>query len=387
MAIALGLGLVLGSGIAVLLAVYTYAFDDSLVHAGASFGEILLYTLPLCWLWCLAAPLVAFLGRRHPLPAPKWGRSLLFHLAASLVMATLVLMAAAAWIFLVSSLASRRGASYREILDLYAAEVYTREIFIYWVILGASLALVYFRKYRERSMAASRLEAELAKAQIQALRMQLQPHFLFNTLNSIVALVVKKDTDRAVAALHRLADFLRSTLEDSAEPEIPLHKELAFAEQYLGIEQVRFPDRLEVRWEVEAEALAGLVPHLLLQPLLENSLRYAVAQREAGGVIHIRARRRGSRLLLELSDNGPGVNGTGSQGTRGPGSGAGSGAGSGLGIGLANVRQRLAHLYGEDQSLRTEETADGGSRAILDLPYRPAPPPADEATAAARGDD
>jgi signal transduction histidine kinase len=215
---------------------------------------------------------------------------------------------------------------------------------------------------RERALAAEGLAHQ---AQLQALRYQLNPHFLFNTLNAISTLIVEREHRDAERMVARLSDFLRVTLESDAEVEIPLADELDYARRYLDIEKVRFGDRLTVREDVDPEALSARVPPLLLQPLVENAVRYGIMPRETGGRLAIEARRVGDRLLVRVADDGPGLPDEGR--TADP---QGDGADGGTGVGLANTQARLDALYGEDHDFALQRTDGGGCTVRIELPYR-----------------
>jgi len=226
------------------------------------------------------------------------------------------------------------------------------DLLTYAVLVGLRHAADYYRKYKDRELKATQLEARLAQAQLQLLKMQLQPHFLFNTLHAISALV-HKDAEGADRMISRLSEFLRLTLDSAGLQEIELKGELESLDKYLEIEQVRFGDRLTVHRSVDAETLDLLVPNLILQPLVENAVRHSIAPRAAGGRIEIRARRQGTALVLEVEDDG-------------------SGAPAEIveGVGLANTRARLEQLYGAAQSMEIHADGGAGFRVKLTLPAR-----------------
>jgi LytS/YehU family sensor histidine kinase len=207
----------------------------------------------------------------------------------------------------------------------------------------------YYRKFKDRELRATQLEARLAEAQLQVLRMQLQPHFLFNTLHAISALV-HQDAEAADRMISRLAEFLRLTLDSVGVQEIELKGELESLDKYLEIEQVRFSDRLTVVRSIEPHTLDMLVPNLILQPLVENAVRHSIAPRSAGGRIEIRARREGNNLVIDVTDDGGGA------------------VPLCEGVGLTNTRARLRQLYGEAQmvEIRAEQGTD--FRVTLSLP-------------------
>jgi two-component system, LytTR family, sensor kinase len=189
--------------------------------------------------------------------------------------------------------------------------------------------------------------------------MQLQPHFLFNTLNSISSLIHEnpKVADDMVASL---SQFLRTTLDVSAANEVPLRTELDFVERYLEIQQARFGDRLRICREVDSTVLEALVPPLILQPLVENAIRYGIESRETGGTVMIRAQREGPVLGMQISDDGEGFSG-------------GQLLGAGSGIGLSNTKARLQELYGDNHQFKLTANEPAGARVQIEIPFRLAP--------------
>ncbi len=226
----------------------------------------------------------------------------------------------------------------------------------YWVLVVLRHTFDFYTRYREEELRVSRMETQLAQAQLQALRMQLQPHFLFNTLNAISALM-HRDLDAAERMIARLSDFLRLTLEAGGAHEVPLRQELEFLRRYLEIEQTRFADRLDVQMDVEPAAMEARVPNLILQPLVENAIRHGIARSASAGRIEIAAHRRNGALLLEVADDGPGL----PRGTDRP---------AREGVGLSNTRARLAQLYGGTSELLLANRREGGLRVSLTIPFR-----------------
>jgi two-component system, LytTR family, sensor kinase len=228
------------------------------------------------------------------------------------------------------------------------------ELMTYWAVVGVLHALEFYRRYREREALALQLRAELGEAQLRALRAQLNPHFLFNTLNAATALL-HRDPDAADAMLTRLGELLRLTLRDGPGHETRLRDELALLERYLEIMRVRFADQLTVTCRVPAELEDAMVPTFVLQPLVENALEHGVARLDGPGHVEIAARREGESLVLAVRDDGPG---------------GAAGSGDGDGIGLSNTRGRLAQLYGAGAVLALRRAAEGGTEAELRLPLR-----------------
>ena len=227
-------------------------------------------------------------------------------------------------------------------------------VMFYWGIVVIEHALDYYHKLQERELRASQLETQLAQSQLQVLKMQLHPHFLFNTLNAISALI-RESPDEAEEMVSQLGALLRMTLETAGLQEVPFKEELEFLKHYLDIEQTRFQDRLKVEMAIEPETLDGLVPSMILQPLVENSVRHGVAPRPEGGCIKIKAWRDNSLLRLEVEDDGPGLNGDTPLKER---------------VGLTNTRARVRNLYGDEHDLRLRNAAGGGLVVSLSIPFR-----------------
>jgi two-component system LytT family sensor kinase len=225
------------------------------------------------------------------------------------------------------------------------------DLLTYWLLVGIRQAMEYYQQVRERERRAALLETSLVEARLQALRMQLQPHFLFNTLNTISSLMYK-DVPAADHVLNRLAGFLRLALETAKSQEVCLQTELEYTDRYLDIEKVRFLDRLVVERDIQPDVLDAMVPTLILQPLVENAIRHGVGARAGGGTMWIRARRKADTLLVEVEDEG-----------RPP-------RDIHEGVGITNARSRLAALYGEQQSLAIGTGASGGFHVSMELPYR-----------------
>ncbi|HJW94356.1 MAG TPA: histidine kinase, partial [Thermoanaerobaculia bacterium] len=220
------------------------------------------------------------------------------------------------------------------------------------VLAGLSLGLISYDLYRDRELRARDLAARLAQAQLQVLEMQLNPHFLFNALQSIAELM-HDDVEAADRMIERLSQLLRVSLSRFGVHELPLREELDFLRQYLAIEEIRFSDRLTVEFDVDPDVLDAAVPNLVLQPLVENALKHGIAQRLDGGIVRIAAHRRDAELLLEVADNGPGLQSA--QPER---------------LGLANTRARLEQLFDHNQRISLHDDAAGGVRVELAIPFR-----------------
>jgi sensor histidine kinase YesM len=228
-------------------------------------------------------------------------------------------------------------------------------------------AIDYYREVRTRETQTAQLETKLVEAQLQALQRQLHPHFLFNTLHAISALV-HRDPDKADEMIERLSDLLRLTLDKVGVQEVTVGEELEYLRAYLDIEQVHFGNRLEVSYHIDAGTLDALVPNLILQPIAENAIRHGLAPRAGKGQLSIEVMRRADRLLLRVADNGRGMS-------------AASLSAADHGVGITNTRARLERLYRDAASLDFEPRAGGGLIVTMELPFRSAAPDAGEPAA------
>jgi two-component system, LytTR family, sensor kinase len=309
-------------------------------------------------LWALLTPLVFWLGRRFPLDRQLRPAHVLVHLAYLCVAIPLQILLELLVLELVTLPYAGRPLRDKLLENFqpwqWLVHWWLLNVLIYLVLLAIAHALHYRKESRDRALEASELRARLAAAQLQALKSQLQPHFLFNTLNAISTLIVQSPA-QARTMLNLLARLLRRSLSDADVQEVPLREELEFAQCYLDIEQIRFSNRLRVELHAEPSTLGLRVPHSLLQPLLENAVRHGISPRAGHGTIRISAARQGGQLLLRVRDDG-----VGSAGLR-------RGA---PGLGLANVRARLAHLYGPAADLEHGPQPDGGYQAEVRLPLR-----------------
>lgn len=229
----------------------------------------------------------------------------------------------------------------------------------FWCLLAVVVGVEYFRDLSEREVQAARLQAQLAEARLDALAAQLHPHFLFNTIQGISTLI-HRDPEAADGMLARLSDLLRQSLQRDGGHEIPLAREMELLHLYLGVVQARFADRLTVTTRVPDTLQDALVPHFLLQPLVENALHHGIARRAGAGRIEISAERTGDTLIISVTDDGPGLEG----GVRPFPAG---------GIGLSNTRDRLEHLYGDAQALEIGSASHGGFRVTVRIPWRTMP--------------
>jgi signal transduction histidine kinase len=319
------------------------------------------FVMPFWYLWAVYAPLVVWLSTRFPMERGLVMARCFMHLS---VAALLSLVHTGARFefqpgFRDGIGADTAGPASLEPLFALAALELPVHVFIYSAILGGTHIVRYYRRSRERELTAARLKAQLVDARMLALQMQLNPHFLFNALNSIAMLVRDAEKVAAVDALEALSDLLRYVLDDSACQEVPLKRELEFIERYLAMEKIRFRDRLEVRTEVDRKTLDAMVPNLLLQPIVENAIRHGIESRADPTTITISACKDGPALRLRVSDDGPGSHGTLARG--------------GSGVGIRNTRRRLAQLYGEGALLVAKDAEPTGATIKMTLPFHTVP--------------
>ncbi|HEU4882302.1 MAG TPA: histidine kinase [Longimicrobium sp.] len=295
--------------------------------------------------WAIYTPYVLRAVRRVPLVGPRRAVALLFHVAVSCAMGTLAVMVQVLAVPFI-------WADEAPEVARYFAIHFHWQVMIYWLLVSYTQWLEYHRRWQGNQLRSSRLETELARAEVKALRMQMEPHFLYNTLHTISEMV-HVDPSAAERMIVRLGSLLRHTTETGSQ-EVPLEREMEFLRAYLEIEQARFHDRLTVSIDVPDALLACSVPSLILQPLVENAIRHGTSRLAGAGTVRVSAAAQGDALVLRVADNGPGM--------RTPGDGGGAG------VGLRNIRSRLHHLYGDAGALELNSVEGGGLEAAVTLP-------------------
>lgn len=305
-------------------------------------------------LYGLLTPGVFYVARRYPLGSGRTLAHLPIHIVASVVLC-------AAWagmgLLLQWALFPAQGAPpMRGSLGWFFTSL-PFGVAVYFAVLGVEHAVRHFLEARERETQAARLSAQLAEARLGALRMQLQPHFLFNCLNALSVVIRDQDTQTADRMIEQLGQLLRRVTRQHSGEEVPLREELDFVRQYLALEEVRFSDRLVPVISCERDVEHAAVPEFILQPLVENAIRHGLARRSEATRVEVSARREGELLVLDVADDGPGPEAPSASG----------------GIGLANTRARLQTLYGARASLALCVRREGGALATVRLPFREAP--------------
>jgi len=317
------------------------------------------------WLLAAMTPSILWCGRRWPIERHGWPARIAIHAALAVACSAIQILGLAATTSTLGFLGALSPQTFGETLGILAVVSFHNNLVSYWTIIGIQHGLDYYRRYQERERQAlrlelrtSELETQLVRARLGALKMQLQPHFLFNTMNAIMVLVRQQRGPEAEETIARLSDLLRFVLDDALAQEVALGRELEYLRLYLSIEQLRFADRLRVELDADPAILDAAIPHMALQPLVENAVRHGTSQSEAGGTIRLTARRIAETLVVEISDDGPGLPATPPQRR---------------GIGLDNTRARLHQLYGDQASLSIANGAAAGAVVRLVLPYHLVP--------------
>jgi len=343
--------------IALIFSTISYAASLSEGNRGFSFVGAAEFNLVLFYWWAVLSVVIFWFSRRFPIEMrPLKTGNLLLHIPAVILLAAghQIIHLTTLWIVepRFRKLFPTMAACYR---SYFGFGFYIDLIIATLIVIGAH-ALLYYQRFRASQLEEASLRAQLAQAQLRALKMQLHPHFLFNTLHSISSLVLE-DPPKANSMIARLGDFLRLTLDHSDQQLVTLKEETEFVRCYLEIEQVRFADRLTVQFKVEPATLSAEVPHLILQPLVENAIQHAIAPHATPGRIEISAARNNDSLRLEVKDTGPGI-GTANSNIEGHG------------LGLSNVRARLERLYGSNFSLEMTNGSSQGLTVTLVIPFR-----------------
>lgn len=348
--------IIIWTAVGLFFASYSSLWGRFIYKSPITWDYALKTNLSFYYIWACIAPLVLWLGKRYRFERGTRTISLLVHVPTSLILSTFQLVIAEIVVQSFSPEPLHLFEAFRAI-QLTFVVYYHINVLTYWAILGVGYGRQYYRKFRDREIRAAQLEAQLTQAQLRALKMQLHPHFLFNTFNTISSLM-HRNVDAADGVLARLGDLLRYSLHNVGVQEVTLREELDFLQRYLEIEQTRFEDRLRVKMSVDPEVLDCMVPNFILQPLVENAVRYAVAPRASGGSVEITAKEVLGQLRLSVVDDGPGLP-------------PGYDVAANEGIGLRTCRERLQQLYGDEQRLKLSNRSPGGLEVSIIMPIRP----------------
>ena len=325
----------------------------------AEWRSLLILNSSYWYLWALFTPLIVWLSQHFRFEWQGLLRALAVHLpsVAAFCFGHIAAMGGVQW-WLAS--AAGRPFDWWDEVQHTTLHYFDWEMMTYWTIVGLSHAVLYYRESKERALRASQLETRLVEAQLKALEQQLHPHFLFNTLHAVSALM-HKDVEAADRTLMRLSDLLRISLENIGRHEVTLQAELDFLSKYVQIEQTRFADRLVVRYDIHPDTRDALVPNLILQPLVENAIKHGVAKKAGQGHIDISAKREGAKLRLEVRDDGVGLSEDALTALQ-------------KGIGVSTTRARLQHLFGADYRFEFHRQP-AGLAVIVGIPWRTAVDP------------
>lgn len=329
---------------------FAFQFYISSAKAGldVSWKQAVSYALGDWYVFALLSIPVIWLAGRFQFESSERAKSLVVHLPCSVIF-SLAYMVLRAWIGTWQS-----EASFAEAFQPLLVKTWHFNLLIYWVIVTVSFAFDYYGKFRERELRTAELEKSLAQAKLQALQMQLNPHFLFNSLHSISSLM-HQDVEAADRMIVRLSDLLRAALDNSDTQEVTLDKELEFLKRYLEIEQIRFGKRLTVQMDIAPDTLDAQVPNLILQPLVENAIRHGIEPHAKPGRIELRSKRDGNVLTLEVCDNGAGMP---------PNQAVVEN------VGLSNTRARLEALHADAHKLELLTAPGSGVLVRMTIPFR-----------------
>lgn len=331
-----------------------FYFVSTFTEKPAAFGLLLTLNLGYWYSWAVITPGILWLASRFPFDRATWKSAIPIHMVgvvvAMMVHVALVVASRMATYWTIGAPVNNWLMEAQQMFILN----FDWEMMTYWSIVGLSHALRYHYEARARELGTAQLETRLVEAQLHTLQRQMQPHFLFNTLNTISALM-HRDVEAADAMIARLGALLRISLDRVGVQEVALADELDFLSKYLEIEQTRFRDRLTVVFDVQSDTLDALVPNLLLQPLVENAIKHGIGPRPTPGQVSVRARRVGAMLELDVQDNGVGLSAARLTDFNG-------------GVGLSNTRSRLDHLYGSLHRFEFRQPAEGGLLVSVAIP-------------------
>ncbi|HLM61463.1 MAG TPA: histidine kinase [Pyrinomonadaceae bacterium] len=318
----------------------------------------LFFAQAIIYSWAILSPLIVFFAKRFRFEQQNWWRLLPAHLFAALVFLLLYRAIFASFFKVVDPTRVAENGGFLAFTLILFIRNWIVDFPTYCFLLSSIYVVDFYRRFQAEKLKSSELKAALATSQLDALKMQIHPHFLFNTLNSISALM-HEDVKAADKMVARLGDFLRMTLENSGDREVSLKQEMDFVGRYLEIESVRFQDRLSVKMNIDPETLAARVPNLILQPIVENAIKHGISRQTDVGSLIISSERRGDRLQIRVEDSGPGL-----QSSNGNAKGSKIG-----GIGLANTRARLAYLYEENYQFEIKNAVPHGVIVMLEIPF------------------
>jgi two-component system LytT family sensor kinase len=349
--------LAINIGLGVVIAVQTFYLARS-EGSQPDFDNVLIRSLLSFLAYGLLTPPVLWLCWRYPIDRKHFLTHIPLHAAASLIF-TLIHVTFRILSYPIRIQGHTVPVTWGLWRTMFLFFVFDNIVNTYTMVAILGHMMLYYHSLRQRELRSAQLEGKLARAQLSMLKMQIQPHFLFNTLNAVSALT-RDDPRGAEDMLSRLSDLLRQTLNNDSEQEVPLRAELEFLGRYLEIEQVRFADRLTIHLDPAAETLDALVPNMFLQPLVENALRHGIGRKAQGGRLEMRSWREDDELLVSVQDSGPGFSTDVNRPVE-------------EGIGLSNTRSRLQHLHPGNHQIKLINGPGGGALVTLRMPFRTVP--------------
>jgi two-component system, LytTR family, sensor kinase len=353
------IGLPLIFGVATALGIFStfqaYNYVSFFTERMPSFPMLLALNVTYWYAWAVLVPGILWVARRYAFSRTSWAQFLGAHVLSVLFFTCMhAVLTVSARLPIVGAFGGREMTWLSAFQELFFLN-FDWEMMTYWALVGASHATDYYRESQAQRVAAANLATRLAEARLQSLQSQLHPHFLFNTLHTISALM-HRDVDAADEMLARLSDLLRLSLDRIGTQQVSLKEEIDFVQKYLQIERTRFGDRLQVRVEIDPETLDAAVPNLILQPLVENALKHGIGTQVDGGVLHIRSAREDGNLSLLVRDTGPGMSAAKLNALN-------------TGVGLRNTRSRLAELFPERHRFEFVEPSEGGLEVRILIPF------------------
>ncbi len=338
-------------------------FTAQTAFSAISRGDQINWSNVLSWsvlrwlLWAAVTPLVFFLARRFPINRNKLAVGIGIQCGLGILVSVLHMLLEAVTVFAIWRLVGETVAPTARIRSLIAYSFHVNLI-VYGAILGVAAAFNYYRKFKDREVAAARLETQLSTARLQALKGQLQPHFLFNTHHAIIGLILKHENETAMEMLTRLSDLLRLTLESKDALTTSLQREMETLNLYLAIQKLRFKDRLRVNLDIDPQSLDAEVPNMILQPLVENAILHGIGPDSSAGLLAITSKTTNGFVALTIRDDGPGLAVSPDGDLR-------------QGIGLTNTRERLHAMYGSAFKFEVTNAKGRGVQVQVEFPYQP----------------
>ncbi|MFO7446520.1 MAG: histidine kinase [Ignavibacteriaceae bacterium] len=321
-----------------------------------AYSNNLFFNLFYWWFWLAVIPVITYLSNKFDFGKGRLTLSIATHISSMLLIVFIHQLYTSVWCNYIFGNYLYMPLFQKLIWRVVNLEWIFVDFVVYFIFVVGLFALEYQRRSNENERIILQLETKLAQAQLHALKMQLHPHFLFNTMNSISTLILKGEIQKANKMLVMFSEFLRITLEETGSQKVPLEKELLFIEKYLEVEKIRFQDKLTVNMNIHPSTLSIMVPNLILQPLIENAVKYAIAPKTSDGLISISSSIRKNSLMISIQDNGPGLNDVSLENLNG-------------GIGLKNTKERLQKLYGDEASINLNNTGNGGLLITLQIPF------------------